>query len=406
MTVTTMPPPTALADHQARTAQAFAGIKVIDADTHFTEPFDLWTSRVGAEWADRVPQVRDLDGTPTWFLEGRPFGVAQPAACILANGEKQHGASFMDLRYADVHRGASAVAPRLAMMDSTGIWAQILYPNLLGFGNTKASDYDPALRMVTTTVYNDATAELQAESGNRLLPMALLPWWDIDAAIAEAERTAAMGMKGIITNSDPQDAGMPDLGDPFWDPLWAACQDLGLPVNFHIGSSQTQRTWFGNTPWPSQGNDQKLAIGGAMMFFSNARVLSNLLFSGVCERFPKLQFVSVESGIGWIPYLLENLDYQVEELAPSSVSYLSMKPSDYFRRQMRACFWFEHGDLAHTIAQVGEDRVMFETDFPHPTCLYGEALGRVADAVAGLPESTRRKVLSENAAKVYNIALT
>jgi predicted TIM-barrel fold metal-dependent hydrolase len=384
-------------------AEAFGGIPVVDVDTHLTEPYDLWTSRAPAKWRDRVPQVREADGVPTWFLDGRPFGLAQPAACILKDGSKHHGASFMGLRYDDVHEGASTVAPRLEMMDKTGVWAQIVYPNLLGFGNTKASDYDAGLRMVTTTVYNDAMAELQEESGGRLLPMALLPWWDIDAAVAEAERAKAMGLRGIITNSDPQDAGMPDLGDRFWNPLWAACTDLELPVNFHIGSSQTQRTWFGSTPWPSQGDDQKLAIGGAMMFFSNARVLANLLFSGVCERFPKVQFVSVESGIGWIPYLLENLDYQIDELAPSSVSYLSMKPSEYFRRQMHACFWFEHGDLAHTIKQVGVDNVMFETDFPHPTCLYGNTLDKVAAALSELPESDRRKVLSGNAAKLYRV---
>jgi len=385
-------------------AEAFGGVPVVDVDTHLTEPFDLWTSRAPAKWRDRVPQVREANGVPTWFLDGTPFGLAQPAACILKDGSKHHGATFMDLRYDDVHEGSSLVAPRLEMMDRTGVWAQIVYPNLLGFGNTKASDYDPELRMITTTVYNDAVAELQEESGGRLLPMALLPWWDIDAAVAEAERAKRMGLRGIITNSDPQDAGMPDLGDPFWDPLWRACTDLELPVNFHIGGSQTQRTWFGSTPWPSQGPDQKLAIGGAMMFFSNARVLTNLLFSGVCERFPKVQFVSVESGIGWIPYLLENLDYQIDELAPSSVSYMSMKPSEYFRRQMHACFWFEHGDIAHTIQAVGVDNVMFETDFPHPTCLYGNTLDKVATALAELPEGDRRKVLSGNAAKLYKVA--
>lgn len=399
MSTTVAPAPIGSAAH------AFGDIRVIDVDTHLTEPFDLWTSRAPASWRDRVPQVRDVDGTPHWFLDGRPFGLAQPAACILEDGRKHYGATFMGLRYEDVHPGASSVKPRLDVMDSTGVWAQIVYPNLLGFGNTKASDFDPDLRMVTTTLYNDAMAEMQEESGGRLLPMALLPWWDLDAAVAEAERAKAMGLRGIITNSDPQDAGMKDLGDPFWDPLWSACDSLGLPVNFHIGGSQTQRSWFGSTPWPSQGDDQKLAIGGAMMFFSNARVLANLIFSGVCERFPGLQFVSVESGIGWIPYLLENLDYQIEELAPSSVSYMTRKPSEYFRRQMHACFWFEHGDVEHTISRLGEDNVMFETDFPHPTCLYGDTLDRVATALSGLAAGTRRKILSTNAARLYNIPL-
>jgi len=388
-------------------ADLISGIKIIDADTHLSEPHDLWTSRAPARLKDRVPRVKIVDGVRRWVIDDNiPLSDgASPISVIRKDGSKSRSLEFFNWQIEDIHAGAYNTQARLKVMDDTNIFAQIVYPNLLGFGNTKASDYDPDLRMITTTIYNDAMAELQEESGGRLLPMALLPWWDIDATVAEAERAKAMGLRGIITNADPQDAGMPDLGERFWDPLWEACASLSLPVNFHIGGSQTQRTWFGSTPWPSQADDQKLAIGGAMMFFSNARILTNLLFSGVCERFPTVQLVSVESGIGWIPYLLENLDYQIEELAPASVSYLSMKPSEYFRRQMHACFWFEHGDIANTIAQLGDDNVMFETDFPHPTCLYGDTLDRVATALGALPETTRRKILSTNAARLYNIPL-
>ena len=97
-----------------------------------------------------------------------------------------------------------------------------------------------------------------------------------------------MGLKGVNTNADPQNEGLPDLGDPHWDPMWEACADLGLPLNFHIGASIQQSTYFGTTPWPSHGDDEKLALGSAMMYLGNARILSNLIYSGILERHPTL----------------------------------------------------------------------------------------------------------------------
>ena len=178
-----------------------------------------------------------------------------------------------------------------------------------------------------------------------------------------------------------------------------------MPVNFHIGASDTSLTWFGTSPWPSQDDERKLAIGSAMMYLSNARILANLVFSGVFERFPTVQFVSVESGIGWIPFFLESLDYQLQESAPSVVDQLSMAPSEYFRRQVFGCFWFENRGLEAVIDALGADRILFETDYPHPTCLYPEPLPRVAEAVAGLDDDTVRMIMEDNAAALYRIPL-
>ena len=95
-----------------------------------------------------------------------------------------------------------------------------------------------------------------------------------------------------------------------------------MPVNFHIGASDTSMSWFGTSPWPGLDEDRKIAIGSAMMYLSNARIIANLMFSGVLERFPTVKFVSVESGIGWMPFFLESLDYQLYETAPSAVAEL------------------------------------------------------------------------------------
>lgn len=382
-------------------------IRIIDADTHLTEPHDLWTSRAPARWSERVPQVNEVDGRPSWTFDGVVLGNASAGGVVRKDGSKSLGSEFTNWTFDDGHPAASQVGARVALMDELGIWAQIVYPNIVGFGGqrfTKVADRE--LRQLTVTIWNDAMAQMQEESAQRLFPMALLPWWDLDAMITEAERAKTLGLRGVILNADPQEHdGLADLGDRYWDPMWAACSDLGLPVNFHIGASDTQHSWFGSTPWPSHDPDEKLALGSAMIYLGNARVLGNLIFSGVLERFPELRFVSVESGIGWLPFTLEALDYQIHETAPGTADRLSLLPSEYFRRQVYGCFWFEQRDLPHLLEQVGVDNCLFETDFPHPTCLYPDSLARAAESLAGVPAPTRLKVLSTNAADLYSIPL-
>jgi predicted TIM-barrel fold metal-dependent hydrolase len=399
----------------AKTGDLIQGIKIVDVDTHISEPLDLWTSRAPAKWRERVPQMRkQADGKWLWTIDGdRSMGVGSAASVIFADGRKADGVEFTDWQVNEVHPGCSKVKERLEVMDETGVWAQVIYPNVMGFGGQgrgKMGDkslppIDPELRLISTQIYNEAMAEMQRESGNRLLPMALLPWWDIKLAMAEAERCYAMGMRGVNINSDPHTHGMQDLSGDYWTPLWELCSDRNLPVNFHIGASDSSASWYGETPWPGLNPSKKLTIGGTMMFMSNARVLSNLIVSGLLERFPKLKFVSVESGLGWIPFILEGLTYALRENGTEGRANLSMTPLEYFRRQIFACFWFENDDVAHTIRKLGVDNCMFETDFPHPTCLYPSPLEQARDGLAALTREERVKVLSANAARVYHIDL-
>ena len=115
--------------------------------------------------------------------------------------------------------------------------------------------------------------------------------------------------------------------------------------------------------------------------------------------------VSVESGIGWIPFILETLDYEMAENAPEDLAKLKKPPSEYFRSNLFATFWFENncGKLPDLVDAVGEDSIMFATDFPHPTCLYPDPLGSVAPKMAQLTPEDRKKILGENARKLYRL---
>ena len=132
--------------------------------------------------------------------------------------------------------------------------------------------------------------------------------------------------------------------------------------------------------------------------------MTDLLLSGVLPRFPDLKFISVESGIGWVPFCLESCDYHfmaadIRKARPE----FEMMPSDYFRRQVYACYWFEKIAPRKLIDDIGADNILFETDFPHPTCLYGNVQETIEDGLEGQSEEVRRKILWENSAKLYNI---
>jgi predicted TIM-barrel fold metal-dependent hydrolase len=127
----------------------------------------------------------------------------------------------------------------------------------------------------------------------------------------------------------------------------------------------------------------------------------NLIFGGLLDRYPSLNFVSVESGLGWLPFVLESAEYQVAE----NGIQLQLRPREYFRRQIYASFWFESDDVPHAIKKLGADNVRIETDFPHPTCLYPGARKKIEDVLAPLPEADQRKLFYGNAARVYNLAV-
>ncbi len=386
---------------------ALSELFVVDADSHWSEPADLFTRLAPAHLKGRVPHHEVIDGQRVWVMDGVAIGQAAAGAVIGADGKKAKAVeSLMVWHVEDAHRGAYDPKARIAVLDEFGIDAQIIFPSTIGLGGQdlgKTTDQD--LCRVAIEIYNDGMAEIQGDSGNRLLPMPLMPAWNVDLCVAEVKRVAALGARGINMTSDPQDLGAPDLADPVWDPFWASCSELELPVHFHIGASITGMTFYGKYFWPSQAEGTKLAIGGSLLFIGNARVVTNLILAGIFDRHPDLKCVSVESGMGWIPFILETLDYEMFENAPDELAKLKKAPSEYFRSNLYATFWFENNRnrLPDLIEAVGEDCILFETDFPHPTCLYPDPLDAVDAKMATLQPETRTKIMGENARKLYRI---
>jgi len=374
---------------------------LIDADTHITEPPDVWVDRVPARFRDRVPHVvRTEDGVDQWMLDGQPIykvgltataGWPEPFPGGPANYDECHPAAY------DAHA-------RLRYMDAIGIWAQVLYPNVASFGGQRFLSFpDDELKIVCVRAYNDFLRDWASADHRRLITIMATPFWDIDAAVAEVQRCAEAGHRGILFTGEPQRFGLPFLGERHWDPLWAAARDAGLPIHFHIGSGDTA-TSFTPERVAAHGSASTYAYTSVEMFLKNGLQVADLLTSGVLARFCDLQFVSVESGVGWIPFVLEAVDHSYLEGRADRKSEWDRLPSEYFATNVYACYWFETAATRDMLDLLPVDRILFETDFPHPTCLYGNVRERIEESLAGVSEAARRKILWGNAAALYGIA--
>jgi predicted TIM-barrel fold metal-dependent hydrolase len=375
---------------------------VIDVDAHVTEPAGVFADRLPARYRDLGPRLvhDERSGWDLWKL-GDGTTISSVGMTATAGWpEKFPGAPRgMD----EIPRAAWDAQARLGYLDEIGVWAQVMYPNVGGFGNQaflKLEDAD--LQLACVRAYNDWLTEWCATDPRRLLAVTATPFWDVAAAVDEVERCADLGHRGVLFTGEPQRYGLPFLGDHHWDPLWGAAQSIGSPISFHIGSGDIA-SGFSPARIKAHGPGAAYVSTSVDLFLTNGAQIVDLLTSGVLPRFPELRFVSVESGIGFLPFILEAADYAYGESSMATDRPGDPPPSEQFRRQVFACFFFERVGLGRVIDAIGADNLLFETDYPHPICLFGDVRDTIDASLAGQPDEVRHKVLWENAAALYRV---
>lgn len=384
-----------------------ASIPIIDTDAHIIEPEDLWTARVSKKWGDDVPHVAPgPNGYDRWFVGGN---ISMPAGMLASVGFSEifpeHPRTL-----ADADPGTYDPHARLERLDENGIHAQLIYPNLVGFFAHTFMKLDPGLGLECTRAYNDFLSEWCSADPQRLIPLMALPFWDLEASVAEMERCKAQGHKGILFAHTFETLGLPNLPDPHWTPILDAAQSLELPVNFHTAfaaaSEDRVKDLFADQLSVPRA---EIAAQSANTMMSNSRAIMMLTMHGVCERFPHLNFVSVESGVGWIPFLLQALDWQWKNNCLSEERPGWLLPSEYFRRQICATMWFEKPPV-ETVIEF-QDNIMFETDYPHPTAQWPTPTTdaplpgpqAVKASFDGVPSDVVAKVVNGNATRIYHL---
>ena len=283
-------------------------IRVIDADTHLTEPVDLWTARIPERFRDGAPRVLLHEPTGTWRWRWGTAGAAWSATTAWPGGGSSRPSCPPTLEEADP--ACYDAKARLAHMDANGIYAQVLYPNVIAFeGHAFMALTDDELKLACVRTYNDYQIEFASIAPGPLRPLAVLPFWDLEASMAELRRCHGMGHQGRPVGGDAREARPPRLHRPALGPALRRG-----PGSRHVDQLPCRRREHGRGDRaghePGGLRPGLNAARSSMSFISNARTIGLLLTSGLCDRFPRLDFVSVESGFGYVPFLLDSLDWQ------------------------------------------------------------------------------------------------
>ncbi len=378
--------------------------RVISADCHIDLPWlppDLFTANARKELKDRMPFVAEGDKGPHWTSHnGARFG--------LQNGMGSNGREYIPGQihrsdrmaaeglYDDGKKGIRRLTDpdlRIKDQDRDGVQAEVLF-GILGAA-MRLNDVEAATEM--TRIYNAWLADFCDTHPDRFAGLASIPNNDVEAAVAEVGRVAKRGaLRGLeVANS----FDMKPLYDPDWEPLWQAINDSGLPLHFHtIGS--TKKPEMGNPPSLQQRQAHAVFLTGFQMGMS--KTLMEIIYGGMLEAHPDIRVVFAESGIGWIPYVLERMDMEWEEQYKDLT--LTMKPSDYWHRQCKATYQSDKVGI-RLLDVLGEDNIMWGSDFPHPDGVWPDSQAFIENELGELPEKTRNKIVCENAAKLYGFPL-
>jgi predicted TIM-barrel fold metal-dependent hydrolase len=346
-------------------------------------PPELWQSRLPKDQAERAPRVVDRDGQPTWVSNDRVLGRsghgsgADAVKSVSAIGR----AGIED----DGFR-ASNPKLRLEDMDRDGLWASVIY----GPVPLTLSIPEPDLQTVCYAAWNDwAFEEFNAAAPDRLCVLPFLPSHSPEAAVAELERCAKIGHRGAIIDVFDFDAG-----DPAWDRLWAAADQTGLPLSFHIKGGASPRLSYQIGKWQS-------AAFASLLPLQLDEALAIMIFSGALERHPGFRLVLAESGVGWLPYYLRRMDLEWENLRESIDYAPSISPTELFERQIIATF--EEEPLApQLIPLLGAGHCMWASDYPHTDSTFPDSEQAIDDTLGALPAEDRRKIIALNCATLYH----
>jgi predicted TIM-barrel fold metal-dependent hydrolase len=367
--------------------------KVISVDDHVIEHPRVWLDRLPAKYADVAPRIVKLpDGNDTWLYEGKQSGNFALNA-VAGKHPREFG---MDPRsYDDMLPGCYSIADRIKDMDIEGVWAQLCFPNFGGFaGSTFFAAQDKELARLCISAYNDFILdEWCAYAPDRQIPLIMVPFWDVDASVREIERTAAKGAKSMSFLEAPHKLGLPSYHTDHWDPILRVCEEAGLPLSMHFGSGGMPK---GLAP------DGDMFIAIALFGMNSMMATVDLLFSDVFYKFPALKIALSEGGIGWMPYLLERVDYSWGRHKYWCQINADKLPSELFREHIYGCFISDRSGIEQR-HRIGVDNIMFESDYPHSDSNWPHTRKLLAEHLADVPDDEARKIVELNARTLYHV---
>ncbi|MCH8192012.1 MAG: amidohydrolase [Chloroflexi bacterium] len=358
---------------------------VISADSHVAEPGDLWQNYMESPLRQRAPHVRTEADTDVFVCEGLDdfnVGLLAPAGTDPKKLSRKG-------RYADSRKGGWDPDERLKDMATDGVDAEVIYPTL-AMRMYKVADVE--FQDALFRAYNSWLSDFCNAYPDRLKGIAVVSLDDIERGMAETRRAAALGLRGVMVSSTPQEHEL--YTDLRYDPFWSLCQELDLPVSLHLFTGSKAHTTI----------DHWLVEYTVSPHWVQQSVAA-LIFGGVFVRFPRLKVISVENDIGWAGTFLERIDHAYERHRhwSSTSAGLTRRPSDYFHDHVYLTFMRDHTgiEIRH---RIGLDNIMWSNDYPHTDSIWPHSREVIVSLFEGVPEAEKRRIVCDNAAELYHFA--
>ncbi|PQD99651.1 amidohydrolase [Mycobacterium sp. EPG1] len=375
-------------------------MKIISVDDHVIEHPQVWQDRLPERMRADGPQIIETaEGHHVWRYEGQLY----PQIGLNAVAGKPPSEYGMEpVRYDQMIPGCYDPVERVKDMDIDGVHAALSFPSFPGFGGGvfhRAKDKDLALACVRA--WNDFQVdEWCAAAPDRLIPLGILPTWDPQLAADEVDRLAQRGTRAVSFPDSPVPLGLPSFHHPsHWEVLWDAVERADMPICLHFGAGGYVPGFSFANPTPSDMAPFAVAIA---TFSTNLMwTTADLVFSGMLQRHPNIKFMLSEGGIGWIPYILERLDYTWERHRWYQNISRTDRPSDLFRKHIWGCFIDDvHGVGARDV--IGVENILIEVDYPHSDSNWPNSRKRIAENLREVDDHDAHRIVELNARELLH----
>jgi predicted TIM-barrel fold metal-dependent hydrolase len=365
---------------------------LVSVDDHVVEPPDMFEAHLPEKWRDIAPRMvtRD-DGTDVWLYEGKEI-VNIGLNAVAGRPPDEYGMEPTALH--EMRAGCYDIHERVRDMDANGVIGSMCFPsfpNLCGQLFSRSKDKESALPILKA--YNDwHTDEWCGTYPGRFIPLMLPPIWDPEEMAIEVRRMAAKGCHAVSFSENPEKLKLPSFHSDHWDPFWQACSDEGTLVCLHIGSSSSLVVTAQDAPIDVLITLQPVNI---------LQCAADLLWSPVLRKFPDLRVALSEGGIGWIPYLLERLDWiYTRHHAWTGQDFGNRLPSDVFREHIVTCFIDDPTGVVIR-DRVGIDSICWEADYPHSDSTWPTSPEFLMKSLDGVPDADIDKISHLNAMRHF-----
>jgi predicted TIM-barrel fold metal-dependent hydrolase len=383
-------------------------LRIVDADCHILEPPDIWENWLPSRFRDKAPKlVKDPEGGDAWLTA--VGGDPDPIGLVATPGMPYDRFRWFGVTYDEAREGCYRGAARLADMDADGVYAEILFPPQRTMSHFLGDDDDEFVLAGVEAYNNFLFEEFCAPDPKRLVGLAQIPSLGIDTAVDALRKAKARGARGVLISNWPSGhAGISRDDDPFW----AAAVDEGLPVSIHINIISRQQRSAARKAAAAKGNQlydlrseatRAKAIGGmSHVFAMTTGAMTDMIFTGVFERFPELQVCWIETGVGWIPHFLECLDDRWWRNRAWGDLPLREPPSFYWYRNNAASFIVDRSGV-ELRNRVGVENMMWSSDYPHHGNDWPYSRKAIEDMTGGIPQWEKELIAGGNAARIWGL---